>query len=99
MVALLLLLGATRLAMEMIGETIAREAMRRFDVGEVTVSESDLLDALVHGAVAAVGPALVADRRQATGIDGQAEQLVAMRHEGLGQFQGAVLVQDGPQTT
>lgn len=29
------------------GAMIAREAMRRFDVGEVTVSESDLLDALV----------------------------------------------------
>jgi exopolyphosphatase/guanosine-5'-triphosphate,3'-diphosphate pyrophosphatase len=29
------------------GAMIAREAMRRFDIGEVTVSESDLLDALV----------------------------------------------------
>jgi exopolyphosphatase/guanosine-5'-triphosphate,3'-diphosphate pyrophosphatase len=29
------------------GAMIAREAMRRFDVQEVTVSESDLLDALV----------------------------------------------------
>lgn len=29
------------------GAMIAREAMRRFDVGEVTVSESDLLDGLV----------------------------------------------------
>ena len=31
------------------GAMIAREAMRRFDVPEVTVSESDLLDALVSG--------------------------------------------------
>ncbi len=30
------------------GAMIAREAMRRFDIAEVTVSESDLLDALVH---------------------------------------------------
>ena len=30
------------------GAMIAREAMRRFDVSEVTVSESDLLDALVQ---------------------------------------------------
>ena len=29
------------------GAMIAREAMRRFDVPEVTISESDLLDALV----------------------------------------------------